>query len=177
MNLRRITDVHQQPVLDLETGEMLGSVFGWVVNPASQKMVAFTLAKLGGWQRTKVIVPADIVEYAPEMIVVQSQNAVIVPEEVAGLAELLDKHLELIGFRAETKSGKLLGAVSDVVFDTITSTIQQYYIQSLSIVGTITSNLILPANRVVRIEKRKIVFPDDILAVTTIVPYEQTQTI
>ncbi len=177
MNLRHITDVHQQPVLDLETGEMLGHVSSWVINPASQKVVAFTLTKLRGWQGTRVVVPADIVEYAPEMIVVQSQNAVIVPDEVAGLAELLDKHLELIGFRAETESGKLLGVVSDVVFDTIASTIWQYYIQSLSIVGTMTGNLILSANRVLRIEKRRIVFPDDILVVTTVVPCEQTQTI
>jgi uncharacterized protein YrrD len=177
MNLRRITDIHQLPVLDLETGEMLGEVVSWVVNPIQQKLVAFTLTKFGMWQKMKVVVPADVVEYAPKMIVVQSQTAVIVPDEIAGLAELLDSRTELTGFRAETETGKLLGVVSDFVFDVIGSTIQQYYIQPSTILGAIKSDLILPASRVIRIEKNRLVFPDDILTVMEPATQHQTQTI
>lgn len=177
MNLRRITDIHQLPVLDLETGEMLGEIVSWVVNPSQQKLAAFTLTKFGAWQKMKVIVPADIVEYAPKMIVVQSQAAVIAPDEIAGLMELLKDRIEITGFRAETETGKLLGTVSDFVFDVIGSTIQQYYIQPPTVLGAITSDWILPANRVVRIEKNRLVFPDDILMVTKLAVQQQTQTI
>ncbi len=177
MNLRRITDIHQLPVLDLETGEMLGEIVSWVVSPIQQKLVAFTLTKFGAWQKMKVVVPSDIVEYAPKMIVVQSQTAVIAPDEIAGLTELLDNRMELTGFRAETETGKLLGVVSDFVFDTIGSTIQQYYVQSPTILGTLNSDWVLPANRILRIEKNRLVFPDDILTVTKPAVQQQTQTI
>jgi uncharacterized protein YrrD len=177
MNLRRITDIHQLPVLDLETGDMLGEVVSWIINPLQQKLAAFTLTNFGVWQKMKVIVPIDIVEYAPKMIVVQSQSAVIVPDEIAGLLELIDSRMELTGFRAETENGKLLGTVSDFVFDVIGSTIQQYYIQPSTILRTIKSDWILPANRVIRIEKNRLVFPDDILIVTEPATQHQTQTI
>lgn len=177
MNLRRITDIHQLPVLDLETGEMLGEVVSWVVSPAQQKLAAFTLTKFGTWQKMKVVVPADIVEYAPKMIVVQSQAAVVAPDEIAGLAEFLKNRMELTGFRAETETGKLLGTVSDFVFDIIGSTIQQYYIQPPTILGRLASDWILPASRVVRIEKNRLVFPDDILTVIKLAAQQQTQTI
>lgn len=176
MNLRRITDIHQLPVLDLETGEMLGEIVSWIVNPASQKLAAFTLTKFGAWQKMKVVVPVDIVEYAPKMIVVQSRDAVITPDEIAGLVELLNNRMELTGFRAETETGKLLGTVSDFVFDVISSTIQQYYIQPPTVLGALTSDWILPANRVLRIEKNRLVFPDDILTVTKLAAQHQTQT-
>ncbi len=176
MNLRQITDIHQLPVLDLETGEMLGEVVSWLINPVQQKLVAFTLTKFGAWQKMKVVVPSDIVEYAPKMIVVQTQSAIITPDEIAGLLELIDNRMELTGFRAETENGKLIGTVSDFVFDVIGSTIQQYYIQPPTVLGALSSDWILPADRVTRIEKNRLVFPDDILMVTRPVTQHQTQT-
>lgn len=164
MSLRRISDIDQMPVLDLETGEILGQIVGWVVQPAQQKIVAYILTQPTLWRKAQIIVPADIVEYGPRMVVVRDKTVVISPDEVVGLLELLRDEVSLIKFRAETESGKGLGIVNDFIIEVTGSTIQQYYIEPPLLAGGLTSDWIVSASQVVRIEQRKIIFPDNILS-------------
>jgi len=177
MSLRRVSDIYQLPVLDLETGEMLGQILSWVVTPLQQRVVAFLLTKPTLWHKAKVLVPADIVEYDPKMIVVRNYECVIQPSEVVGLPELLDERMEITGFRAETETGKLLGTVTDFVFETVGSTIQQYCVKPPTLMGALQSEWILPAGKVVKIEKHRLVFADNILSATKLAARQQTQTI
>ena len=165
------------PVLDLETGEILGQVIDWMVQPVQQKIVAYILTQPTLWRKAQVIVPTDIVEYGPRMVVVRDKDALIAPDEVVGLSELLRDQANLVDFRAETESGKLLGTVKDFVIEIIGSTVQQYCIQPPTLMGSLQGEWILPANKVVRIEQHKIIFPDNVLAGVNSAVQQQTQTI
>lgn len=175
MSLRRISDIQQMPVLDLETGEILGQVLDWYVSPAQQRIVAYLINRPTLWKKAEVIVPADITEYAPKMIVVRDQDVLIDPTEVVGLASLMSVNMNLIGFRAETEAGKLLGGVVDFTIEVTGATIQQYEVKAPTLIGALQNNLLLPASRVLRVESHRLVFPDNVLATTEVVRQQQTQ--
>lgn len=177
MSLRRISDIHQMPVLDLETGEILGQVLRWVVSPQQQRVMAYVLAQPTLWKKAQIVVPNDIVEYGPRMIVVRDNQSVITPSEVVGLPDLIQSECSVTGFKAETESGQPLGTIVDFVIDVVSSRIQQYYIKPQTLTGMLQGDWIMPAGKVVRIEGRKLIFPDNIVAGTKIPSQRQSQTI
>lgn len=177
MSLRRISDIQQTPILDLETGDILGQILDWYVNPQQQRVVAYLVSHPTLWRKAKIIVPADIVEYGPKMVIVRDREALITSDEIVGLATLVADGMNLLGFRAETESGKLLGLVSDFVIEIVGGTIQQYEIKSPTLIGALQNNLLLAANQVVRVDQYRLVFPDSVLNNPQTIPQTQTQTI
>lgn len=177
VNLRQISAIKNMPVLDLETGVVLGRVVSWVVHPRDQRIAAFLLDKTFPFQKWPVIVPADIAEYGPRMIIARSREVIIVSQEVVGLPELIKQKTTFTGFGAETISGKILGRVSDLAFDTITSRIQKYHIRPHGLASAVRNELILPANKVIKIQKKHLIFPDDITAPQAAPLHKSTQVI
>lgn len=162
MSLRRISEIYQLPVLDLESGDILGQIVSWVVDPSCQRLAALMLTRPGLWQAARVILPADIVEYAPKMVVVKNATAVITPQEVVGLPELVESRCELVELPAESEAEEVLGKVADFTFEVIGSTIQQYALQPSTMGNRAAGEWLIPASQVVRIEKRRIIFSDKI---------------
>ena len=175
MNLRTINSIKDMPVLDLETGAVLGRVVNWAVHPKEQRVAAFLLGKILPIHAWPVIIPADIVEYAPRMIVARNREVIIRPQEVVGLPELIDQRINLISFQAVAESGKPLGKVVDFTFDTLTSQIYSYDVAPRT-TNLLSDTLILPANRVVKIMGRKIIFTDDAHLARIPLTDKQTQT-
>lgn len=163
MSLRRISEIQQLPVMDIESGEILGEVVSWTIQPTAGKIAAFILERPRLWKKAQVIVPPDIIEYGPRMVVVKNIEAVVEPDEIVGLPELLTRPIAVVGFLALTESGKILGRVTDFVFEIISSTIQQYYVQPPGGLDSWRGEYILPAGKLIRIEKDHLVFPDDVL--------------
>jgi uncharacterized protein YrrD len=177
MNLRRISDIHYTPVLDLETGEMLGQVVDWAVFPAQQKIAAYILSQPTLWRKAQVVVPADIIEYGPRMIVVRDSQSVIAADEIVGLPGSLQAKVNLLNFRAETESGKLLGTIADFTIEITGATIYQYYVNPPMLTGMIQGEWILPASKVIRIDQQRVIFPDSVLAGMKLAAQQQTQSI
>jgi len=167
VDLRQVNTIKDMPVLDLETGTVLGRVVSWIIHPRDQRVAAFLLDRSFPLQKWPVIVPADIAEYGPKMIIARNKDVIIPSQEVIGLPELIKHKMTITGFKAETASGKTLGIVGDAVFDTITSRVQKYYIRPRGLTGVIKSELVLPASKVVSIQKRRLIFADDVTALET----------
>ncbi len=163
------------PVLDLETGTVLGRVVSWVVSPRDQRIAALLLDRTFPLQKWPVIVPADIAEYGPRMIIARSQGVVIASQEVVGLPELIKQKITFTGFQAETTSGKVLGKINDLIFDTTTSRIQKYYVRPHGFAGAIRNELILAANKVLNIQKHRLIFSDDVASPESVPARKSTQ--
>src|SRR3989344_284570 len=176
MNLRQISSMKEGPVLDLETGDLLGHIASWVIHPRDQRIAAWLLGRNKLFQAPLAVVTADIAEYGPRMVVVRDSQPVIRPDEVVGLPELITARMVVVGFQATTVQGRVLGSVADLVFDTISSQIQQYYIRPQSMAGFLQNDLVLPANQVTRIESNRVVFSEGVEAIPIVNPRKQVQT-
>lgn len=176
MNLRQISSLREMPVVDLESGDLLGHIDGWVISPRDQRVAAWRLKKTRLWQTMPVIITADIAEYGPRMVVARTRDTIIAPSEVVGLPELIAQKMSVVGFEAKTVTGQVLGRVNDLVFDTVTSSIQQYYIRPKTLAGLWQTDLVLPASKVVTITAGQVLFSDNTTPVAMTAPKEQTQT-
>ncbi|RLC37695.1 hypothetical protein DRH29_01235 [candidate division Kazan bacterium] len=163
MSLRQISTIQNMPILDLETGEVLGRVVNWVIKTKEQRLAAFLLDKTSPFKSPQVIVPADIIEYGPNMIVARDRASIVSPKEIVGLPELISKKYVLVGFKAETENGTKLGHIEDFTFDTISSEVRTYYIGPGGAVGIFGNSRIIPSEQVIRIQSGKVIFTNDVI--------------
>ncbi|MDD5605962.1 MAG: PRC-barrel domain-containing protein [Patescibacteria group bacterium] len=175
LNLRPISGFANMPVLDLESGAVLGRVLDWIFDVPKQKLVAFVLNRGSVLAPAQVLVPTDIVEYGPKMILARNRNALIHPKEVVGLLELMKLHPNLLGLTATSVEGKLLGKINDCDIDTISSIVQRYHIGA-PLVALTQPDLLLPASRFVRTDKGRIIFDVSTQPTKTLAESQQTQT-
>lgn len=153
-HLRRISQIKDLPIFDLETSGHLGVVDSWKVNPTDQKLLAFCIKK-GAWlTRPQFLATTDIVEYDDKMIVVRNQTCITPASEILELNKN-KAACEIVGCRALTQSGQSLGRVTDFAFEVISSKIIQY------VVGGRQGTLIIPSTQVVAIRRNKVIFSDN----------------
>lgn len=159
--LKPISEVLGARVVDLDDCSALGTVSNWVINPDKKQISALLIKPAGVFTRTLAIPTIDIVEYGPKMIVIKNHSALVNPGEILHLPKLIRKKHRVIGNIVITVSGKKLGTVEDLLFETIDSTLQKIYITS-GILGILSQpDLIIGADKIVSIEQKKIVVQDD----------------
>jgi len=159
--LKPITEVVGARLVDLDKSQTLGEVINWVINPDEKKISALMVKPLGLFTRTLAVTTVDVVEYGPKIVVVKNQHALVSPNEVVHLPKLLRQKRHVIGNPVVTQSGKKLGIVEDILFETSDSTIQKIYVQP-SIFGILHQpDLIIGADKIISIESKRIVITDN----------------
>ena len=102
-----------RPVMSTETATAVGKIDGLLVDPATSKVVAFSLTKTHGdadalhWE--------DLTSFGPDAVTVDAEALISKPRGWA--AELSGKHLGVLGKRVLTDKGVELGTVDDLEFD------------------------------------------------------------
>ncbi|OGB74205.1 hypothetical protein A2V68_00310 [candidate division Kazan bacterium RBG_13_50_9] len=159
--LKPISEIVGAKLVDWEDSQTIGEVTNWVIDPDRKKISALIVKLAGLWRGLSVVTTIDVVEYGPGMVIVRNANAVVTPGEVAGLPQLLKTKHHVIQSRVETQSGKLLGKVEDLLFETTDSTIQKLYIKPSGLSLLSLPDLVVGADKIARIEPRRIVVFDD----------------
>jgi len=159
--LKPISEVMGARLVDLDQGQTLGEVVNWVINPDEKKISALIVKPAGLFAKTLAIIPIDIIEYGPKIVVVRNQNALVPPAEVVHLPKLMRRAHRVIGNPVVTSSGKQLGNVEDILFETCDATLQKIYVRP-GILGLFNQpDLIIGADKIVAIENKRIVVTDD----------------
>ncbi len=159
--LKPITEIMGARLVDLDNSQTLGEVTNWVIDP-DKKQISALIVKSGGiFARTLAVTTIDIIEYGPKMVVVKNREALVPPSEIVNLPGLMRRKYHVIGSPVITVSGKKLGLVEDLLFETTDSTIQKIYVRP-GVLGMFNQpDLIIPADKIVAIEQKKIVVTDD----------------
>lgn len=160
--LKAITDIVGSKLISLESSQTIGQVVGWVVNSQEKKISALLIKLPGLLKKLMVITTIDVIEYGPRIVVVRNQNAVVGSGEVVGLKKLIQSKHRIIDSRVETKSGKVLGLVENLLFETTDSTIQKLYVKPRLLDTFNKPDLIIPADRIVEIGSKKIIVDNDV---------------
>lgn len=159
--LKPISEVMGARLVDLDKSQTLGEVINWVVDPDRKQISALIIKPVGIFTRTMAITTVDIVEYGPKMVVVKNQDALVPPSEIVHLPKLMRQKQRVIGSPVVTTSGKKLGQVEDLLFETSDSSIQKLYVRP-GLLGMLNRpDLIIGADKIVAIERKRIVVTDD----------------
>lgn len=159
--LRQIIKLPGSKLVDLDNGETIGEIVDWIIDPDNKKISALTIKEPGFFKQLKVITTIDIVEYGPGIVVVRNRNAVVAPKEVVRLKNIINPKKRVIGSQVRTVSNKILGTIEDLLFETTDSTIQKLYIKPPIINMLSKPDLIIGADKIVKIEPGKITVQDD----------------
>ena len=164
--LKAISEVVGSKLVDLDKSQTIGEVSNWVIDPRLRRLTALIVKQPGLFAKTRVVTTTDIIEYGPRIVVVKNESTVISPDEVSGLPQLLQSHYRIMRERVETKSGKPIGVVEDVLFETTDSSLQKFYIKP-SLLGLATRpDIILGIDKILEIQPKRIIVSDDVDAPT-----------
>ena len=151
------SSVMGKPIITDNTGEIVGKVADIIVSPETGQIVGF-LSKL--FLQNPLVVPEqDVLEVTKNKVIITDQRALVTPETIPQIRNILQKKIKIINAKAVTLSGKKLGQVEDFVIETNSASVVSFYIKG----GWFLPNRILSADNVVKIEKDKIIFENKIL--------------
>jgi len=111
----------------------------------------------------KVISTKDIRKWDLEGIKVTDESVIISPEEIVKLAEVGIRRAKLFGKTVETCSGKPLGIITDVLFDTDIDQILKIYVSKKFLFFTLEKR-VLDFKKIFKITEEKVVVEDDLCA-------------
>jgi uncharacterized protein YrrD len=160
--LKLVSEVLGSKVVDFESGQTIGEITNWIVDPDTKKISSFVVKRPGLLSAASALTTIDVIEYGPNLVVVRNQHAIVPPHEVAGLPKLMKAGHRVIGGSAQTQSGRVLGVVENVLFETNDSTIQKVYVRPRIIDMVKYPDLVISADKIIRIEPRRMIFSDEV---------------
>lgn len=155
--LIQATEILNKPVLTQKENLQVGKVSEVIVDPEKGRVVGFLIYQI--FQKPKVVSEIDVLDLTNEGLLIISKEALISSTENTQIQEIFKQKIKILKSRAITESKKNLGTVEDFLIETDTACITKFYIKGVFLAPT----LILPVEKVIKIEKGKIIFSDDIL--------------
>jgi uncharacterized protein YrrD len=145
----------------LETGGALGRISGLVTDPSGKRILAFVLRMPTLFAAAQIISPIDIIEYAPQVVIVRSREALLKPEEIAQVKDLLKRKINPLNKPVITPKGKRLGVVADLVIEEGGAQIIKYYLKPGLLSFFAAYDLILPAENVLKVDSRSVLAQEE----------------
>lgn len=145
-----------RPIVAAEEQLLLATIDRLVIEPTTGKVAAFVVHQ-GGWLGSKrILVTSDILALSNNTITVRDDAVLVEASEVVRVKELLANNIPVLGQVAQTRSGKNLGKVADLLLDSTSWLITKYYLRSL------VRDRILPVELIFEITPRAVIFSDQV---------------
>ncbi|WP_111767566.1 PRC-barrel domain-containing protein [Nakamurella deserti] len=109
----RFSEATGRKVVSTADASTVGTISGFVVDPATKKVVAVALGKTSG--QGTMLPFGSIAAFGTDAVTVASADAVVAPDD--RLTELSAKQHTILKKRALTTAGDEVGTVRDVEFD------------------------------------------------------------
>lgn len=161
------------PIVELKTQTQIGIVDDLVIHKTKLEVYGVILRKgsFFDFNERQVVVSTDILEMNPGAVIVNNYESVVPISETIRLKEAIDDKYCGIYQRIVTKKGKNIGLVYDYLVDSTTQTITKFYCR------TLLSEKIIPADKVIKMEGKKIYIKEDYETKRIIEPLVETSTV
>lgn len=105
-------------IISLESGEQIGSVKGYIINPKTIQIAAVVLEKRGGWFKDSRVITFDNIKNVGEhAITVEITKCVEKASTLPEIMALTKQDISLTGAKVISGDGNLLGTVEEFYFD------------------------------------------------------------
>lgn len=154
--LLEASEILNKPVLTLGDNISLGKISEIIVDPENGHISGFLISQL--FAQPQVVAETEVLDLTKTGLIVASEDALAKPSDIIKIQEILSKGIKILNARAETESKKALGKVENFLIDTESASVVKFYIRG----GIFSPSLVLPSDKVIKIEKGKIIFSDDL---------------
>ncbi|MCX6812497.1 MAG: PRC-barrel domain-containing protein [Candidatus Berkelbacteria bacterium] len=143
------------PVFELENQSKVAEISDFFIDTGEKKIEA-AICKIGGiFHKTKFISAKEIIDVSKSAIVIQTDDSLVVPEEMIRLAKKFKTRAKIVGERVFSKNGNYLGVVNDYVIESGSLCILRIYVRKF------LDERIIHSSAILKIEQHKITVKDD----------------
>ena len=137
------------PVIDVETGKVLGRVNRFILDPRARRVVALVVTS-GPWAREEQVLLWEKARgVGPAAITVAGSQALSPAAHLPQLQPLLRRQVRTYGARVLTEDGTFLGSVEELVLDPATGQVVELLLASSGLRARLRPPLALAAASVV----------------------------
>lgn len=158
-----VTNLIGCPILSLHIGGTIARVTEAIVDPNELKIIAFRINNLtaDGESSGDILPVESIREFSQIGMIVDSSDEFVDGEEIIRIKTVLGLNFSLTGLKAESKSGKKLGKVSDFNIEPSTWTVQQLVVQRPLIKSFLDPELLISRNEIDSVTDHKVILKDE----------------
>ena len=149
------------PVLSVRAGSAVSAVSEIIVDPNQLKVIAFRLngGVVGGG--ANLLDVSSIREYSSMGFVIDDVEELVTDDEVVRLSEVLELNFNLIGLKAESKSGSKLGKIMDYTVNPDDFLVQQLIVHRPTLKSFIDPELTIPRKEIAEVTDYKVIIKDE----------------
>jgi uncharacterized protein YrrD len=151
------------PVLSLGLGNTLGISSAIIIDPETGKLLGILLRSKYFWQTSKVIAFSDIYKINSEIILVKDDQSLTNLESIVRIKKVVDQKIYILGSQVMTESGQKLGKTENFVINADLGILAKIYVEGFLNKDYFKGTRVIPANKIISIERKKIVVTDDAL--------------
>jgi sporulation protein YlmC with PRC-barrel domain len=163
--IRFISDIIGSSVLLFQEKAHVGPVREVIISPDDGSFLGIVI--FDPIERKKMVVPAtEIKGSGKEFLLIKDYDSLTEPDDVVKIKAALEINPKIISSRVETMSGQHLGKVNDATIDFKIMCLERLYVAPASLIQFLAKDLIIPAKKIIRIEKDKIIVSDEFVTVS-----------
>ena len=115
--MKKSEEIIGLPVISIEEGDEIGVIGHVIPNVINGSIAGLALKRRVWYQQPSVIPFSFVVGMSSQALTIENKSAVYPLSELSDLEEMLAKGNEIIGLKVITKTGDMLGKVSEYVVD------------------------------------------------------------
>ena len=150
------------PVLSVRAGGAVSAVSDIIVDPDQLKIIAFRLSGgVVGGGTPNLLDIKSIREYSSLGFVIDDVEELVNDDEIVRLSEVLALNFNLVGLKAESKSGSKLGKVIDYTASSDDFLVQQLIVHRPTFKSFIDPELTIPRQEIAEVTDYKVIVKDE----------------
>lgn len=162
------------PVLSIHMGAPIGWVDGIVIDPNDLRIVAFRLRDIRADEEVGEYLEArDVREFSDIGMIIDSTDALVNPDDVIKLSDVLKLNFMLPDMKVVTKKKAKLGRVIDYTLDTKDWMVQQIVVKRPLLKSLNDSELLISRKKIDEITDYKIIIKDELEKIKKAAEHEE----
>lgn len=160
--MKKSSELLGLPVVSITDGEEIGRVKEIILNPIKAEIMGLVVQDDCWWKEAKVVSFALIYGLGEYAATIENTSALAPLSTMPDYESLLQKKIHAKGSQVITRSGRLIGTVTEYYVDTKTGKLEGYEIQPSPEISTSSKILRLPSSCVLTLGKNIVVVSEDV---------------
>ncbi|MDD3481172.1 MAG: PRC-barrel domain-containing protein [Patescibacteria group bacterium] len=150
-----ISKIKGSQIILFQERARLGTVTDVLIDPKDGSFVGLSVEVPGDGMR--YIPTSEIKGYGTGMVMINDLGSLSAADDVIRIKKVLPEKPEIVGARVYTEEGAYIGKVNDATINVELNALERLYIGGRTLFDIFSSDRIIAAKNIVRIEKKKIV--------------------
>lgn len=154
------SNLKNQQVVSLQTGPTGYRLAACLADPADLRVALWVLAD-SPFANRKYLLPKDIREFGPQLVVINDESDIVEQDEIVRLRSVLEDNCKLVGCKVVTTSGTRLGTVKDFGLNRENQQITKLMVKPTWLTMLFAKSLTISHKQIVKVDCKTIVVKEN----------------